>query len=419
MPKINTEDYSIDELREVFGLDEKFTISMLNDKIEDFKSNKNNPDLINFINESYEKLKKSTVDDKLQYESELKDIIKYSPRVSRFINIDSQFRENESKEVSPLSSSTNFNFELNETLTNVVSMNIYSVELPYSWYTFAEDYGTNKIKVNDQIYDISSGNYSPNELVSELNRVLAGESLNMELDLISGKLSIKNNSGSSKIIIFYDDVDITNSKTNRNLGWLLGFRNISLTLNVGETIRADALIDVWGPKYLLLSLDDFNNNQVGKHMIGIARKSHQLETPVYYNDNNFVKTGTTKSDFKYESVSKKKSLTNAQISTFNSIVNDKTNVINDQFLSPLTTNILAKIPITNDNNWNSSFSKPLIQFSTQLQKNERHYFGPININKMSVKLTDDKGTVINLNNTDWSFSLVTKHEHYHTYNTKT
>ena len=108
MPKINTEDYSIDELREVFGLDEKFTISMLNDKIEDFKSNKNNPDLINFINESYEKLKKSTVDDKLQYESELKDIIKYSPRVSRFINIDSQFRENESKEVSPLSSSTNF-----------------------------------------------------------------------------------------------------------------------------------------------------------------------------------------------------------------------------------------------------------------------------------------------------------------------
>ena len=76
MPKINTEDYSIDELREVFGLDEKFTISMLNDKIEDFKSNKNNPDLINFINESYEKLKKSTVDDKLQYESELKDIIK-------------------------------------------------------------------------------------------------------------------------------------------------------------------------------------------------------------------------------------------------------------------------------------------------------------------------------------------------------
>ena len=43
------------------------------------------------------------------------------------------------------------------------------------------------------------------------------------------------------------------------------------------------------------------------------------------------------------------------------------------------------------------------------KENERNFFGPIDINRLSVKLTDDKGTVINLNGNDWSFSLVTKH----------
>ena len=81
--------------------------------------------------------------------------------------------------------STNYNFELNETLTQVVSMYIYSVEIPYSWYTFAEDYGTNKIKINNTLYDISSGNYSPNDLILELNRVLIDISSNLDLKYVA------------------------------------------------------------------------------------------------------------------------------------------------------------------------------------------------------------------------------------------
>jgi len=40
-----------------------------------------------------------------------------------------------------------------------------------------------------------------------------------------------------------------------------------------------------------------------------------------------------------------------------------------------------------------------------LQSNNRTYFGPVNINRMRIRLTDDKGNLINLNNMDWSFSM--------------
>ena len=401
MSNVNIEDYSIDELLEIYGLDTNFTLDNLNSKISDFKDKNNNEDLVNFIDESSDKLKEY-----INTKKETSINPTFQTTITRFTNIDSQFREVYTLSNSCNHNSTNYNFELNETLTQVVSMYIYSVEIPYSWYTFAEDYGTNKIKINNTVYDISTGNYSPNDLILELNRVLVDISSN--LDLKSGRVSFKNNSSEIKTIVFFGS-DITNSKTNRNLGWLLGFRSTSLELNIGESKTADAMLDVWGSRYLLLSLDDFNNNQVSKHMVGIARKDHQLGITNYNKDINLVKTGPKTNDFKIETSNRIKNLTNAQIQSFNSIVSDRNTVINDRYLSPLTTNFFAKIPIRNDNDWINSFSKPIIEFSTQFQKNERNFFGPIDINRLSVRLTDDKGTVINLNGNDWSFSLVTKH----------
>ena len=37
----------------------------------------------------------------------------------------------------------------------------------------------------------------------------------------------------------------------------------------------------------------------------------------------------------------------------------------------------------------------LVEFSGSLQDNSRTYFGPVNIDRMSVKLLDDKGNVLN------------------------
>jgi hypothetical protein len=48
----------------------------------------------------------------------------------------------------------------------------------------------------------------------------------------------------------------------------------------------------------------------------------------------------------------------------------------------------------------------LVEFSGSLQKSERTYFGPVNIERLAVKLLDDKGNVLNLNGNDWCFTLV-------------
>ena len=51
--------------------------------------------------------------------------------------------------------------------------------------------------------------------------------------------------------------------------------------------------------------------------------------------------------------------------------------------------------------------KPYTVFGANLIFNERRYFGPVNINRMKVRLVDDKGNTVNLNGGDWAISLVT------------
>ena len=46
------------------------------------------------------------------------------------------------------------------------------------------------------------------------------------------------------------------------------------------------------------------------------------------------------------------------------------------------------------------------EYGGTLQDNDRKYFGPVNISKVSIKLLNDHGDVINLNGGNWSFSLV-------------
>ena len=47
-----------------------------------------------------------------------------------------------------------------------------------------------------------------------------------------------------------------------------------------------------------------------------------------------------------------------------------------------------------------------VEFGGTLQNQQRKYFGPVNINRMAVKLLSDKGDVMNLNGSNWSLSLV-------------
>jgi hypothetical protein len=49
-----------------------------------------------------------------------------------------------------------------------------------------------------------------------------------------------------------------------------------------------------------------------------------------------------------------------------------------------------------------------IEFGGTLQDNKRIYFGPVNIDRMHVKLLDDKGYPVNLNGGDWAVTLISE-----------
>jgi tetratricopeptide (TPR) repeat protein len=99
-----------------------------------------------------------------------------------------------------------------------------------------------------------------------------------------------------------------------------------------------------------------------------------------------------------------RTLTNAQLYTINSINNNNNNLTNYLAKAPTSSDILAIIPVK------TSAGVPtgslLVEFSGSLQDSVRTYFGPVNIERMAVKLLDDKGNILNLNGNDWCVSLI-------------
>ena len=49
---------------------------------------------------------------------------------------------------------------------------------------------------------------------------------------------------------------------------------------------------------------------------------------------------------------------------------------------------------------------PHVLSGNNIQSNERVYFGPVDIERLRIKLYDDKGYLINLHGNNWSFTLI-------------
>lgn len=120
--------------------------------------------------------------------------------IRRIVSIDSQYRENKGNTFS-----TEFTFNLSEPLRDVVSLKLYSVSIPYAWYTISNAYGANffYIKGNSPGIDtgahdykifIDPGNYTSSELVSKINTNIT-EVINNHMDMSFGNTQLIYNGG--------------------------------------------------------------------------------------------------------------------------------------------------------------------------------------------------------------------------------
>lgn len=332
----------------------------------------------------------------------------YKQTFTRLINIDSQYKgliETNN------TNTTNFAFEFTETLSNVTGISLYSLEIPYSWYTFDEAYGTHIFKISDGEYKITSGNYTPPELITEINKAFSGLDISGSIETSSGKTMLTNNAASEIVITFYSETDsaFTDSKTNNNLGWLLGFRKETVTIQGNSSVVSESPIDVWGTRYIYMCLDDFNNNQSTKALIGITKPDNNIKEELQLGEYNIIKTGDNSKLGSISQITTLKTIPNKYIESYNMKNLDRYTKPKPRYSAPVNSNFFAKIPIKLTKQWTNNYSYPYIDFSGPLQKNARDYFGPISITRMKVTLFDDKGNILNLNGLDWSFALQTTH----------
>ena len=382
---------------------------------------------------------------------------------TRLVNIDSQFRQNSfpaknglpyDQIVNPHTStysSTDFTVDLTDTLHNVISLKLYSVTIPYSWYTIDVAYGTNcfllnLVDTNDNInwYNITidDGNYNAisddntniyNAINNAINDVLLTEEERpvFSYNSVSGKTKFTTGTKytSGKIIWYLPKGEINNTdifggnpptmcdtncgigkKANSNLGYLLGFRNSKYEWTNTDTITSEAIINLYGPRYLMLILDDYNQNHLNKGLVSIQDVPKKADLPSYYDPNlPCVNAPTDESQGTLQSYpftlqGAPRRLTKAKQDTINSIMKDRSQTTSNKVKSVTDSDMFALIPIKKS--INTQIGEGLTEFSGPIQVNERIYFGPVDIDRMRIRLVTDKGDTLNLNGNDWSFCMI-------------
>ena len=342
-------------------------------------------------------------------------ITPYKPEtiVTRIVSIDSQYRQNIAtltpdgrvgKEGAPDSNSLNFNtnftVDLPEALTNVVSIKLYSVQIPTTWYTFDHHLGNTSYKYGDVLKSIPVGNYDINGLRDALissGPLTAATSVALESNVIS-----LTGSSADDIIKSYTS-DMSNSFINQNLFWNLGFRktidkNGDISFNADS--KGDVPADVYGPRYFVLNLDDYNQNSQSKGLLSVTDQYNPINAIQSKRTDGKSETTLTKAQL-YSQSSK---LGYDDLSGNNLVASTRYNNLRNNAGSK-SNNAFALIPLRDVVSLRAK-GEPLVEFGRILEENVRTYSGPVDIERLKIQLLDDKGNLVNLHDNDWSFSLV-------------
>jgi uncharacterized protein YjbI with pentapeptide repeats len=98
-----------------------------------------------------------------------------------------------------------------------------------------------------------------------------------------------------------------------------------------------------------------------------------------------------------------RTLTQAQLYTINEIIKNREKNTSFRGKAPTNSDTFAIIPIKRGT---MNTGEVYTDFSGAMQDNTRIYFGPVNVDRMHVKLVDDRGYTVNLNGAEWCFTII-------------
>jgi len=248
-------------------------------------------------------------------------------------------------------------------------------------------------------------------------------------------------------IVFYDPFSfakcyagsrsVQNTTWDSTLGWILGYRDYTqyslvssnqvsnlyyltsqngsytytettntisnLLTNVKISLEGDTTVSTNLYNYFLISLDDYIQNHLNDGLVTITRKETALSIPDYsYATTQICDPITNKRTSVSTQQSNSDNVTNKQLYSLNQSIYSQQNAIKTYSPGPFIKDLFGFIPIKPP----SKNGDYYIEFGGSLQNQERLYFGPVNIRKMTIQLLNDRGDVVDLNNTNWSFSFI-------------
>jgi len=327
--------------------------------------------------------------------------------------------------------------------------------------------GTNDVLITVPIYDSTNTliYYTRDMLVSTLNTLLASNPLSYGTYLYLTAPDVNHNyylkifNNINKIytaidykVVFYDAVSfvrcftgakgVQNTTWDSTLGWILGFRNSTyyilnepsqtnsfnyyssfLLSNSSGTYTADSnnTVTIVGDtgvstnlyNYFMICLDDYNLNHLNDGLVTITGQDTSVPLPSYTDRSNFQCDPVT-NQLTYNANTREyySQLTQKQLYSLAQKSNSKntttSNILGGVSSSvygrgPFSQDVFAVIPLKLNGLQNGQY---FVEFGGTLQNNNRFYFGPANIHRMTVKLMSDKGNTVDLNGTNWSFSFI-------------
>jgi len=285
--------------------------------------------------------------------------------ITKSLNIDTRFRDNLYS-----THSSDFTLQLPTKFNKVVSMSLSSLEFPVSFYSISRYNGNNFLYLSvsysdgtdgtliaDKVIVLPDGNYNSADLLEKINTLLSTVETGENDIFASVQLSLditESGSGTGKVTIKPSGL---NAERITNI--MMDFRR-----DINGVIDK---VDV--------------STKIGWNLGFIGRRYTGKTT---YTADTVIEPASTRYIY-------------LAIDDFcNSSHNHFVNVFNDSIMNP---NILARLSIK------GSYFSLIMENDFNIVTEPRTYFGPVDIQRLRVRLFDDHGRVLDTNHSNFSFCL--------------
>jgi len=367
-----------------------------------------------------DKFYSSLQEDQVVVKNTVRDVLNanYKNTITRMILVDSQYRSQLQEE------ECSFIVQLNEKVVNAVSLELVNIQIPYTFYNIEERQGNDRfiltekrVEIEGTVYEdhliqLPTGYYPTLESIHlGFNALLSPYNVSLTISSTTKKMTLTNTGTKTYVVQFLT----TNCKVNHCIGWHLGFRKIQgsilanqpVSLNYdllpSKSIEASSVATVPITKYFVIVVDDFNNNQTADTLIQNNIKPENSKPTSYFTNDPCLGALLPSNLNSYLENVPNRTLTKSQLFTLSQQNLEKVNLglqnLRVDVHSP--NQVLAVIPFDDAKmDWGYTFL-------ADKNKYIREYHSPTNIDRMQIKVYDDKGYLLQLNGGNWCMTLLT------------